>query len=173
MPKQIRLPIISEYQKELSSLFSQYSVNTNISEYSKRNQSDIQKVRLDIYNGKVAEFMVFNHFRLMGYNPTPPDIMIYPPHDKSFDADIKCGKLSIHIKSCLNDSQFPNSWMFQPKDTLVSNPKDIDTLALCVLSDEPYMYLIKANKIKGIYKKPIKASLLKKTLYEQDIRLIK
>jgi len=159
---------VTEYQDKLSKLFADHCVTTNLDEYAKRSQENKGKVISDIYNGKVAEYMVYNTLTGKGKNPTPPDIMIYDANKKSFDADINCGIIDVHVKSCQGDSPFGSSWLFQPYDLLVSKPSENDYLALCVLGEKPYMYLVKASTMQ--YSNPIKKNLDKKVIYEDFVK---
>lgn len=159
---------VTEYQDKLSQLFADYCVTTNADEYAKRSQENKDKVISDIYNGKVAEYMVYNTLLVKGKNPTPPDIMIYTAINKSFDADINCGLIKVHVKSCQGDSPFGSSWLFQPYDRLTTHATETDYLALCVLSEEPYMYLVKAADME--YSTPIKHNLDKKVIYEDYVK---
>lgn len=163
MSKMSLLPA-TEYQLELATKFADFCVKTNSDEYAKRNQENRDKVISDIYFGKVAEYQVFNTLMVKGKKPSPPDIMIYEAKDKSFDADITCGLINVHVKSCQADSPFGVSWLFQPYDALIDHPSETDYLALCVLSDEPYMYLVKAADME--YSTPVKRNLDKKVIYE-------
>lgn len=163
----INLQLPTEYQDVLCKTFSHYVLKSNTDEYAKRNQDDHSKVRLDIYHGKRAEYMVYNYFLSKNRNVSAPDIMIYDKSKKSYDADLTIDSINIHVKSTLDDSEFPNSWVFQPNDPLVKCPTENDYLALCVLCKEPYMYLIKSEGIE--YQKPIKKSLNKSVIYEKQI----
>jgi hypothetical protein len=166
----MRMPLqpISDYQTLLVNIFAEHCISTNKSTYTLRNQGDMSKVLVDIINGKIAEYMVFNTLLLKGKKPTPPDIMIYDKAFKTFDADIKCGDINVHVKSCEAESLFANSWVFQPNDTLVNTKLDTEYLALCVMSDEPYMYLVKASDMD--YNRPAKVNLDKRVVYEDYVK---
>jgi hypothetical protein len=141
-----------------------------VDEYSKRNQSDVTKLEEDISQGKIAEILVFKLLRKMGKNPHGLDFLIYNKQDKTFGADIIVDAGSIHVKSCNGESSLPNSWVFQPKDPLTISPSSTDYLALVVIGQRNYCYLIKALEV--VYKPPIKKSLRKKVVYENDINPI-
>lgn len=159
---------VTEYQRKIAGIFAEYCVYTNEEEYANRHQNDSGKLVIDIYNGKLAEYHVFNTLMERRKNPTPPDIMIYEKDKKSFDADITCGLIKVHVKSCREDSPFANSWLFQPNDSLVEHPTDTDYLALCVLGEDPYMYLVKASDM--YYNAPAKTNLDKKVIYEDFVK---
>lgn len=165
----IKLEQPSEYEAELCMLFSTNCVDTNKGKYKDRKQDDIDKLTMDIYNGKLAEVMVYNYLLRRGKIPRPVDFLIYDVKFKSFDADIHLlGGQRIHVKSCMGGSSFPNSWVFQPEDILVSDPGEEDFLVLVVMGESSsYCYIVGANKV--IYREPIKKSLNKKVIYEEDI----
>jgi len=83
------LPTPSNFEKKLCSYFSEECAVSNVTEYRKRNQSNINKISKDIYYGKIAEILVFNYLISKGKKASPPDFMIYESKMKSFDADIK------------------------------------------------------------------------------------
>ena len=163
----ISLEPVSQYQAMLAYEFAKHCVDSNRDEYARRNQTNISKILTDINEGKLAEYQVFNTLMLKGKNPSPPDIMIYGKNDKSFDADITCGLINVHVKSCSGTSPFGNSWIFQPNDELVTRPTETDYLALCVLGEESYMYLVKAADME--YTSPVKDNLDKGVIYEDFV----
>ncbi len=171
--KKVYLSPISDYQDKLCRFFAEASVSTNEDEYAKRNQNDKTKLKLDIYQGKKAEFMIFNYLLKKGKKPSIPDIMIYEKEYKSFDSDMRINDSHLHIKSCLDDNGFPNSWLFQPYDKLTITPDDKEFIALVVLSNEnSYFYMAKAESFTGMYKDPLKKTLNKKVIYERDIKAV-
>lgn len=164
------LPLPTDYQKKLAELFSHYSFSTNLDEYHTRNQNNVEKIKKDIYNGKLAEFMVFNFLLYHNKNPSPPDIMIYGKKNKNFECDIKTPMVNIHVKSCDATSPYPNSWLFQPEDTLTFKPKENDFLFLTVIGNsKPFTYVYSAKNVSSFYKEPIKKTLNKKVIYEKDL----
>ena len=167
--KKCKLPPVSEYDNELCTIFANACVKTNRDEYDRRNQSNVGKVRSDIRNGKLAEIMVYSLFMKRGARPFPIDFLIYEAKNKSFDADIYTRKKNIHVKSCLDDGPFPNSWLFQPWDSLVSNPQDKDVLALVVIRNKKPSYCYIMNATDAVYGDPVKKSLNKKVIYEEGL----
>lgn len=171
--KKIKLNNPTEYIKEICKTFANECIKTNFDEYSKRNQNHENKIKKDIYLGKIAEFLVFEYLLSKKKKCTPPDICIYDFKNKSFDSDLiilNDDNLNIHVKSHDLTSTFPASWVFQPNDPLVLNPNSWDYLALCLISkDENFMYLVKAEEIKNLYRDPIKEDLNKRVLYEEDL----
>jgi len=168
--KKYKFPNVTQYDMKICRLFAKYCIETNIDEYARRNQTDINKIRSDIYHGKLAEMMTHKLFIQRGMKPNPVDFGIYEESYKSYDADILTKTKNIHVKSCLGSSPFPNSWLFQPNDHLVSAPTDHDILVLCVLNkpfNDSYCYRI--NAIDAVYHDPIKKSLHKKVIYEEKL----
>lgn len=166
----IQLKTITEYQEKQCDLFSKFSVFSSLEEYKKRNQFDKEKIINDIYNGKVAEFMVYNFLILKQKKPNSPDLNIYEKYNKSYDADLALQGANIHIKSHNVNSNFPISWVFQKKDPLITKIKDDDFLALVVMNKEiNYMYLKKISEVS--FKEPVKESLkeTKLCIYENDL----
>ena len=166
----IKLEQISQYQDMQCKLFAEHSVDTNIDMYRKRNQFDRRKIESDIYNGKKAEFMVYNYLRKKKYGCSLVDLNIYKSDDKSFDADLKSEGKNLHIKSHVVNNLYPVSWLFQKRDPLVVSPSSEDFMVFCVLSDdENYCYSIPSTKI--LYEEP-KKDELKKTktcVYESTL----
>jgi hypothetical protein len=166
----IELKTITDYQEKQCDLFSKFSVFSSLEEYKKRNQFDKEKIINDIYNGKVAEFMVYNFLILKQKKVNSPDLNIYEKYNKSYDADLSLQGANIHIKSHNVNSNFPVSWVFQKKDSLITKIKDDDFLALVVMNKEiNYMYLKKISEV--IFKEPVKESLkeTKLCIYENDL----
>ena len=156
--KRIELVMPSVYQVRQSKLFAESSADTSLDEYEKRGQADKHKITKDIYSGKIAEFMVFKWLKEKGKDLLPPDLQIYEAGQKSFDADLISDSTKIHVKSHTINENYPISWLFQKKDSLVTAPTENDFIALVVLSKEGcYMYLQKAKEV--VFKEPLKESL--------------
>ena len=165
----IQLNKITEYQDKQCILFSKHSVSSSLSEYEKRNQFNEEKIINDIYNGKKAEFLVYNFLMYRQKKLNSPDLNIYKKHNKSYDADLILENANVHVKSHNVNGSFPVSWVFQKKDPLLSGLKDDDFLALVVLNKHiNYMYLKKISQVD--FKQPLKESLRKTKVcvYEAD-----
>ena len=165
----IQLNKITEYQDKQCELFSKYSVLSSLSEYKKRNQVDKDKIINDNYNGKKAEFLVYNFLISKKKELNSPDLNIYEKYNKSYDADLILKDVSIHVKSHNVSGNFPISWVFQKKDPLLSELKDNNFLVLVVMNKEiNYMYLKKISEVD--FKQPLKESLrmTKVCVYEAD-----
>tara|TARA_R110002153_G_scaffold109109_5_gene249844 strand:+ start:473 stop:982 length:510 start_codon:yes stop_codon:yes gene_type:complete len=165
----IQLNKITEYQNKQCILFSKYSVFSSLSEYEKRNQFNEDKIINDIYNGKKAEFLVYNFLISKQKKLASPDLNIYERYNKSYDADLHLKNVNIHVKSHKVNGNFPVSWVFQKKDPLLLEVKNNNYLALVVMNkDINYMYL---KNIKDVsFKEPVKESLrnTKLCIYEHD-----
>lgn len=157
----------TEYEEQISLLFAHNCANTNLSEYAKRNQENLKKIVQDICNGKIAELLVHRYLVEKGKQCSAPDFVIYPAHYKSFDADLVCEGINIHVKSCIPNGIWSNSWCFQPNDSLVIKPQPNDYLALVVLGDDPYFRLLRAEGVE--YGVPRKRGLNKSVIYEENI----
>lgn len=169
----ISLPNITDYQDMQCWLFAKYSYDSSLDEYRKRNQFNKNKIIKDIYNGKKAEFLVYNYLVRKGKKLNSPDVNIYDKRNKSYDADLSVDGINIHVKSHLKNENYPVSWVFQTKDPLLFKKNDNDYLALVVVSDKSYMYVKYISKVS--FKDPIKKVLKtnKSCVYEKDIRNFK
>jgi len=167
--KAIKLNLASPapYDQALCRLFADTVYETNKDAYAKRNQNNQDKVIQDIYYGKVAEMMLHKKLKELGKKPRPIDFHVYEKRDKSFDCDILISSSMVHVKSCLNSSSFPNSWLFQPNDPVVTSPTPTDVLALVVLAKDSYCYIGQAFGV--TYSSPMKSSLDKKVIYEDKL----
>jgi len=155
------------YDQALCRLFADTVYETNKDAYAKRQQNDKDKVIQDIYYGKIAEMMLHKKLKELGKHPRPIDFHIYEAKDKSFDCDIQITSSMLHVKSCLNTSAFPNSWLFQPNDPVVTSPTPTDVLALVVLAKDSYCYIGQAFGVS--YSNPVKETLNKKVIYENNV----
>jgi len=166
----IQLSKITKYQEKQCKLFSEFSVTSSLDEYEKRNQSNKDKITTDIYNGKEAEFMVYNFLISSSKKLNSPDLNIYDKFNKSYDADLVLKNANIHVKSHKVNSNFPVSWVFQKNDPLLVYRDEKDFLALVVINNDiSYMYLNKISEVQ--FKEPIKESLkeTKLCIYEKDL----
>lgn len=167
--KKISLNAPSRYQQLQCELFSDFVVDTNKDEYSRRGSSDTKKLRDDIYWGKYAEFMVWNHLSDR-WEVSSVDLNIYPVKKKSFDADLLMNGNPVHVKSCLDSSKYPNSWMFQKFDPLFEAPNCEDKVCFVVIRDEDsYMYESKISEVE--ISEPVLVHLRKTKccVYERDL----
>lgn len=161
------------YQEVLCSTFAKHSSLDQQEYYKKKGEGDLSKLELWAYNGKMAEFAVFN--TLLSFpnykKVSPPDIMIYERNRKSHDADIVSDDKLIHVKSCVVVNGRESSWLFSTEDKLVTNPTENDIVSLVMLneSDTFEAYFIKATELVGMYKKPILSKTVAHAIYESDL----
>ena len=161
---------ITEYQHKQCVLFSRFSVYSSLDEYSRSNQKNKEKIVSDIYNGKKAEFMVYNFFLHKSYDLNSPDVNIYHKFMKSYDADLILTNVKLHVKSHKINTNFPVSWLFQKNDPLLTTTDENNFLSLVVIGlDESYMYLKRISEVE--FKEPMKESLkdTKVCVYEKDL----
>lgn len=178
--KRIELPPPTEYQQKQCELFLEYVFGTNEKVYKSRGSSSNSKIAQDILSGKAAECMVFNHYSAEGRVITPVDFAIYHRKKKSFDSDLIVDGYPIHVKSCFEKSEYPNSWLFQKQDSLTTKPNKKDMLLCVIITSEigafpttAHALIVHAQDIafKSLYSEPI-AFPLKRTkvaLYEKDL----
>lgn len=174
----IKLP--NKYQIEIAN-FAEKCYRTNKAEYKRRGQDNPQKVKQDIYQGKVSEYAVYVMYSEKdGCSCSKPDINIYKSKKKSFSADLiisSNGKeFNGHVKSQLKAQaqKFGVSWMFQKYDPLVVNPIPTDYIIPTILLSLNLIRIyqpIKAINLVGKYGKP-KVHQIRHTkvaLYGKDI----
>lgn len=154
--------------------FAELCYQTNIKEYYKRNQKDIEKIKKDISFGKMAEFGVYYILLEKGIDDlTIPDLSVYNYKNKSFDADLKCKNFYFHIKSQTTESasKYGSSWTFQKKDPFVLSPKENDYFIGTQIDENKFEVKIllskKANELK--FGSPKLDKLVSKTcIYLED-----
>lgn len=118
----------------LCEVFSSRVLHTNIDEYSKRSQKNVEKIWNDIFYGKLAEWGVYFIYLERGItNIDPPDMKIYNSWNKSFDPDLRYGLFNLHIKSQTFESahRYGDSWIFQSKDPLFESSSEYDIMIGC------------------------------------------
>ena len=166
---------------EKCSRFADESLPTNKDEYEKRSQYNIDKIKEDIKNGKLAEFCVYHILSQIKASTDDlplPDLTIYPASKKSFQPDLvltrKTGKIiNFHIKTQTIESgnMFGVSWSFQKYDPVVTRPTDSDYFIGTTLDLNNNICTIKLkrpfDKLK--FGPPRKENLTSKTcIYLQD-----
>jgi hypothetical protein len=168
--KKIKLKNPNAYTLKRCEIFAEFSVQSSVDEYARRNQNDVEKIKLDIYRGKVAEFMVYDYILSKDKNVTKPDLEIYDKYHKSFDSDLMSDGVNLHVKSHFVNPRFPVSWVFQKKDKLTTSAGD-DYLCLVVMNEngDNWFYIQKAKLAK--FEQPKKESLRasKLCIYEKSL----
>lgn len=163
---------------KLCGTFADRVISTNMDEYSKRKQSNTDKVWRDIFFGKLAEWGVyFIYLERNRKNISVPDMNIYPKQHKSFDADLRWGLYQLHVKSQTlgSVSTYGDSWLFQSKDPLFEHCGEYDILIGCTVdlhSSGKFFVQIKLEKpiknLKFAETKLQKFSTNKKAVYLKD-----
>ena len=156
-------------------------------DYSTRNQFNTNKAQIDHTCAKISECFVYlyltDELKLKGIKP--PDFGIYPPNEKSWDADLYIKDKPLHVKSISNwskESLGCETYTFQnsdPKrgfgrDSVLDNPND---LLACVFVDFiartcELRVFQRVGNILPLLKDPLKQELkgIKKCLYYDDIK---
>lgn len=163
---------------EKCAIFAGECVETNIDEYKRRRQFNKTKIIGDIKTGKIAECAAFSFFQNNGFNVVEPDFKIYTARKKNFNSDIIASKSNkewlIHVKSqrIEQSEKYGISWMFQKQDKLITKPKSLDVLFLCLVKAHTVdvIGIHKAKDITDIYGEPKLTYLTSKAaLYYEDI----
>lgn len=155
---------------------------TNKNKYKERGQIDIEKIKKDIYRGKLSEYAVYLHYKnnLKFDSVTEPDVNVYTTKNKSYDADIVAVhngvQYDMHVKSQYIEQakSFGLSWSFQKNDPLVFNPIPYDYIVPCVILSDKRVVIykpIRAREVIKKYKKPKLERLqaTKVVLYGKDV----
>jgi hypothetical protein len=97
--------------------FANESVSTNARKYANRNQFDVDKIKKDIRNGKIAEEGVYEVVSQLYPYLSKPDHTIYSAKEKSWDPDLKDEamkyKLAVKSQDIESEINFGRSWVFQ------------------------------------------------------------
>jgi hypothetical protein len=168
----ISLYPLSINQIDLCVDFSVNSVESSRVHYASRNQFDLNKIKNDIYLGKVAEYAVYNHYYQNFGKISKPDLKIYIGKEKSYDADLKTKKSLVHVKSFFSKSGYNPSWVFQKNDSLVHSPEKNNVIILCIIDEtgKGKGYVGDAIVLQEYYKPLRKESLSSKTaIYLKDL----
>lgn len=171
--KKLKLIAPSSYQEFLCDRFAYESAINQKDYYAKKGEGDVSKLKQWAYLGKMAEYAVFN--TLISYESykilTPPDIFIYEKKRKSHAADIVADGSQVHVKSFMEKEGRSPSWLFSTEDKIVTNPTDKDIVALVMVSPEGLFqaYFIQAQKLVGLYEKPINPTTIAHAIYETTL----
>lgn len=137
--------------------FAKNSVSTNSDKYAKRNQFNVEKIKKDIRNGKIAEECVYEKLVNILPNLSKPDHQIYDKKNKSWSADLQDQNIKVAVKSQDVESaiHFGESWVFQysnngkfDTDQEVFNKKDDNHYVTFVSLNVPK----RSGEIKAIVK---------------------
>jgi hypothetical protein len=161
---------ISDLVKERCIRFSNEVLETNIECYARRNQRNPEKIKQQIFEGKLAECAVYKYIKSLNIPVTKPDFIIRTT-GKSYAADLFCKNAKgIHVKSqsrSLNSNG--RSWVFQKNDTISTG-----LIAFCSvdLSNDEVIIdaIVEAKSIIKLYSDPIISTLVsKKCIYWFDL----
>lgn len=103
--------ISDKHSEKVMDFAEKVSLTTN---YSDCGQNDYRLKVYQHYIGKMGELATFLYLR-KGYEINEPDFKIYHGKDKSWDSDLKVGKVHISIKTqdISSAKRFGLSWTFQ------------------------------------------------------------
>lgn len=95
--------------------FANASVDSSLSHYKRRGQSNREKIIHDIVTGKLGEIAAHRMLRRNGIWAKEPDFEIYDTKGKSFDADITHRQRNFHCKAQSEKSAnlYGESWLLQ------------------------------------------------------------
>lgn len=150
--------------------FAEKCVITNIDAYKRRNQSNPDKIIEQIITGKLGEFAVAE---ILGFGE--PDLQIYEAKNKSYAADLVGEGKDIHVKAQTRDSagKYGTSWSFSTWDSLITKPKPIDFIGLCVVDgpEVDFYGLFQMDTVKQLLREPVLYQLRasKRVLYWEDL----
>lgn len=106
---------ISKYIENKCKEFSEEVLESCFSHYKKRSATCSDKVKYDIFIGKIGEWGVYRLLKDNNIDATKPDMKIHLVRNKSFDADLMTDSMFIHCKSQSAASQrrYGKSWILQ------------------------------------------------------------
>jgi hypothetical protein len=161
--------------------FAQAQYKTSSGMYAQRGQTDKVAIIRQIAQGKIAELMVYKYLKQQ-FSVREPDFQIYTGRRKSYEADLTDGFLRFHIKAQDYESarRYGVSWVFTPKDPLLTEPAAEDILVLVLLKNDTvkimgFLSALTAQE-KGLYADPklkrlkgLKAVLYLKTITKHTV----
>ena len=110
---------------------------TNSEKYKDRGSRSFKVMRQQIWEGKMTEIAVSTLLKNKWFNCSDPDMKVYfNPREKSYDADLTCDGINLHVKSQnINKlKRYGYGWMVQKNDPIVKTPKDNDVFVLCLIN---------------------------------------
>ncbi|HLD91141.1 MAG TPA: hypothetical protein VI911_09030 [Patescibacteria group bacterium] len=148
--------IVNKDTINLCKQFALDSVESSLDEYSKRNQSNKELIIQQIFEGKVAEFAVYQYYKDRQLDCTLPDISIYTKRKKSFSSDLQVGMYHIHVKSQNLSSQrrYGKSWLFQAKDPLFKKATEYDICVFCTVDENVVTIELKDQFVNLTFSEP-------------------
>jgi len=117
--------------------FAEAQYETSSGMYARRGQVDKDTIIRQIAHGKIAELLVYYHLK-DSFEVDEPDFNIYTGKKKTYDADLTDGFLRFHVKAQDHESarKYGTSWVFTPKDPLVTEPEAEDILVLVLIKND-------------------------------------
>lgn len=165
-------------QKDID-ICNEFSNNVDTTFYSKRNQFDANKRKLDTKIGKLGELVVYNTLIKTTSDISYPDFKIYDAKSKSWDFDLKSSSMNIHVKTqeVLQSSKYGESWIFQNEDKKIFKTYSENDFVAFVLVDilnknGQIRKLVKLKDLhdKNLFKKPKLIHLSSKSaVYYEDL----
>lgn len=113
---------LSKYYLDKCTEFAHSQIEGSKQLYAYRGEHNINKMIDDIIVGKAGECAVHRYLTDKGMYCTRPDFKIYKAKRKSYDADLYCEDLTVHVKSqsVLSSKRYGSSWLFQRRDNLLN-----------------------------------------------------
>jgi len=159
-----------------------FSEEIDTSFYASRNQENDHKRKRDQLVGKLGEVATHTYLKDKYPNLSYPDFTILSSKQKSWDFDMKCHSINLHVKSqeLKMSKKFGESWTFQSGDREVFDRKvpnqyvsfvivDLATKSATIKAVVEMDFLFK----KDLFKDPILQKLResnKKVVYFRDMK---
>ena len=146
--------------------FAEARLEKSIDQYSRRGQTNIDKIKYDITIGALGEIGIYRMLKRLGIKVSPPDFNIYEAKNKSYDADLhdKDG-YRFHCKSQSRDSAdtYGNSYILQYGgngnghiDKLFKSRTNRDFLIPCLVDiDTKEVIIYGCIKVETLFKKDL------------------
>lgn len=146
--KRYSVELSEDVSRDIERKCKQFAEDSDIEYYLRHRNANEKKVRYQIFQGKLAEYVVAHLLHdSFNFPFVEPDIRVYDGADKSWDADLPYGTAyntfyDIHVKTSVFDDV---SWTFQLKNAYENGGTDKE-----FYSDQPHVYaLVVINKSKG------------------------
>lgn len=157
---------LSEAESVAASKFARRCVKT----VDYKNQSP-DKVRKDIYIGKLGEEAVAIVLQTLGVDVVGPDYTIYDSLDKSWDSDLYISDVGIAVKtqSIEMARKYELSWTFSVNDPILN---DKEAIVAFVMLDGLTAYVFPLKRIKDLhFRDPVLEYLhgIKKVVYQKEM----
>lgn len=147
--------------------------------YAEREQKSEKLIQKQAFEGKLAEIAVHKIISNKWIDITYPDMKVYYGKDKSYDADLQCMGMNLHVKTqnTLMMKRFGKGWMVQKNDPVVIKPQDNDYFVLTHINlKKYYVNIVAFVKCSDVYYIRPTVSALAKTklvIQTQDMKVKK